>query len=204
MVSDQLRRRGITHERVLEAFYAVPREQFIPPERRYEAYEDRPIHIGHGQTISQPYVVAIMLEELDPRETDRVLDVGTGSGYQAALLARLAKHVYAVERIDALAERAMTVLADVGAHNVTMKVGDGSLGWPEEAPFDGIICGAGAPEVPRAWEDQLADGGRIVLPVGQAHAQTLVVVEKAGGKLTRRRICDVRFVRLIGKHAWPG
>jgi len=203
MMSDQLRRRGITHEGVLEAFSAVPRERFVPPERRHEAYEDRPIPIGRGQTISQPYVVALMLEELDPKETDRVLDVGAGSGYQTALLARLVAHVYAIERIDVLAERAMAALADVGAVNVTMKVGDGSLGWPEEAPFDGIICGAGAPHVPKAWESQLADGGRIVLPIGQAGAQSLVVLEKAGRKFHRRRICDVRFVKLIGKHAWP-
>ena len=173
------------------------------PTFRHEAYEDRPVPIGRGQTISQPYVVAVMLQELDVKETDCVLDVGAGSGYQTALLARLAKHVYAIERIDALAERAMTALTDVGARNVTMKVADGSLGWPEKAPFDAIICGAGAPDVPEAWGNQLVDGGRIVLPVGQAHAQSLVVVGKTGGKLHRRRVCDVRFVKLIGKHAWP-
>ncbi len=203
MVSTQLRVRGIDHEGVLRAFLEIPRERFLPPGKVREAYADRPVPIGHGQTISQPYVVALMLQELAPRSDQRILDVGAGSGYQTVLLAKLAKHVYAVERIADLTERAMNTLAELNVTNVSFHTSDGSLGWPEEAPFDGIICGAGAPDVPQPWVEQLADGGRIVLPVGGIESQMLLVAQKVGKKLRRREICGVRFVKLIGREGWP-
>jgi len=203
MVDRQLRARDIHDERVLRAMAEVPRERFIPPARRGEAYGDHPVPIGAGQTISQPYVVALMTQELDVRPTHRVLEVGAGSGYQTAVLARLAGAVCAVERVASLAEGAGAVLADLGIENVTLRVGDGTLGWPEEAPFDRILCGAGGPEVPPAWIAQLADGGRIVMPTGAADVQQLVTVDVRGGRATQRQICGVRFVRLIGEQGWP-
>jgi len=203
MVETQLRRRGIRNEHVLEAFMEVPRERFVPAARLREAYADCPLPIGHGQTISQPYVVALTLAELDPRGDSRVLDIGTGSGYQTALLAKLAGHVYAIERIAALTEGASATLEQLGIDNVTLRTGDGTLGWPDEAPFDRIACGAAAPHVPDTWIDQLADDGRIVLPTGQRESQMLLAVEKHGEQITRRDICGVRFVPLIGKCGWP-
>lgn len=204
MVENQLRARGISRTDLLEAFLTTPRELFVSEADRSRAYEDRPISIGKGQTISQPYVTALMIEQLDPRPTDRVLDVGAGSGYQTGILAALCGHVYAIERIESLTERAVDTLAKLNIDNVTLCTGDGSLGWPEEAPFDGIICGAGVPDVPKAWIDQLADGGRIVVPVGTGDFQEITVVDKHKGAVRRRQVCDVRFVRLIGKEGWPG
>ncbi len=203
MIERHLRSRGIDHPAILKAFAEVPRERFIPASKFGQAYGDHPIPIGHGQTISQPYVVALMLQELDTLPEHRVLDVGTGSGYQTALLAKLVERVYAIERIDELAEAAAAALAELNLTNVSFRTGDGSLGWSEEAPFDRIICGAGAPDVPAPWVDQLIDGGRIVLPVGRIESQVLVVVEKTGSRTRTREICGVRFVRLIGKEAWP-
>ena len=202
MVERQLRARGISDERVLEVMADLPREKFIGRNRRHEAYEDRPLPIGAGQTISQPYIVALMSQELAVRPDHRVLDVGAGSGYQTAILARLAKHVFAVERITELAERAGAVLAELGIDNVTLRTGDGTLGWAEEAPFDRIICGAAGPDVPEAWIEQLAEGGRIVMPVGGPEVQNLIAIEKQGDKITRRDICGVRFVKLIGRQGW--
>jgi len=202
MVDKHLRAREIRSDAVLAAFGAVPRERFIPPGHLAEAYADHPLPIGHGQTISQPYVVALMLQELGPEAHHRVLDVGAGSGYQTALLARMVAHVYAIERIAALAEHARAALAELNVTNVTFLTGDGSLGWPEEAPFDGIICGAAAPDLPESWTHQISDGGRIVLPVGGLWTQTLLVVEKIGGHLRRRTLCGVRFVKLIGEQGW--
>jgi len=203
MVEFQLRARGIRDGDVLRAFEQIPRERFVPPDKLCEAYADHPVPIGCGQTVSQPLVVAMMMEELAIRPHHRILDVGSGSGYQTALLAELAAHVYAIERIDELTTRAAVVLADLNITNVTMRTGDGSLGWAEEAPFDGIICGAAAPRVPESWIGQLADGGRIVLPVGGSESQTIVVVQKEGEKITTREVCDVRFVKLLGQEAWP-
>ncbi len=203
MVDKHLRARGIEDPRVLEAFGEVPRERFIRPSRQHEAYADYPLPIGGGQTISQPYIVALMVQELDLAEDHRVLDVGAGSGYQTAILARLSRHVYAVERIEALSQTAAATLAELNVDNVTIRTADGSLGWAEEAPFDRIICGAAAPELPGAWIDQLTDGGRIVLPVGGEDVQVLLVVEKHGRKIRRREVCGVRFVKLIGRDAWP-
>jgi len=203
MVRDQLQARGIRHQGVLDAFGEIPRERFVPANHLHEAYADQPVPIGHAQTISQPYIVALMVQELDPRPGHRVLDVGAGSGYQTAILARLAGHVCALERIDELTERALATLAALNVTNVTFCTRDGSLGWPEEAPFDRIICGAGAPGVPQPWIDQLCDGGRIVAPIGGSDIQTLTIVEKVGGRIRRRETCDVRFVHLIGRMAWP-
>ena len=202
MVRTQMRSRDIRDERVLAALEEVPRELFVPPEQRHAAFEDSPLPIGGGQTISQPYIVALMAQLLEVQPHHRVLDVGSGSGYQTAVLARLAAHVYAIERIPELAERARAVLAEIGVTNVTLRVGDGSLGWPEEAPFDGIICGAGAPDLPPAWEEQLAEGGRIVAPVGGLDSQTPLVAQKLAGRLRRREVCGVRFVKLIGAGGW--
>ncbi|MGB2820761.1 MAG: protein-L-isoaspartate(D-aspartate) O-methyltransferase [Phycisphaerae bacterium] len=202
MVEKQLRRRNIHNESVLAAFAEVPRERFVPSEQIAEAYADHPLPIGHCQTISQPYVVALMVQELHPQSHHRVLDVGAGSGYQTAILAKLVAHVYAVERIEALRERAAGALASLNLTNVTFRTADGTLGLPAEAPFDGIICGAAAPSVPDSWIDQLADGGRIVAPVGGAYVQTLVVVARSGGRIEQRELCDVRFVKLIGRQGW--
>ena len=202
MVDKQLRGRDVTDEAVLAAFQDVPRERFVPGRGVSEAYADYPLAIGHGQTISQPYVVALMVQELRPRPEHRVLDVGAGSGYQTAILARLVRHVYAVERIPELAERAAAALAELGVTNVTIRTGDGSQGWPDEAPFDGIICGAAAPDVPASWIEQLADGGRVVVPTGGALSQMLVVLEKRGREIRCRDVCGVRFVKLIGEEGW--
>ncbi len=203
MVETQLRARGISDRAVLDAFMEIPRELFVPAEFRHETYGDHPIQIGHGQTISQPYVTALMVQELRPSRSSRVLDIGAGSGYQTAILAKLAGHVYAVERIEALTTQAAQSLAAVNADNVTLRTGDGTLGWPEKAPFDGIICGAAAPQVPKPWLDQLADGGRIVLPVGGHNSQIIQVIEKHGSGIRKRELCAVRFVKLIGQEGWP-
>ena len=194
-----LRARGIRSQEILDAFRSVPRELFLPPEQAGRAYDDCPMPIGFGQTISQPYIVALMLQELDVRKHHRVLDVGAGSGYQTAILARLVAKVCALERIEDLTERAMGVLAGLGIANVTICTADGSVGWPEEAPFDRIICGAAGPDIPQAWIDQLVDGGVIVAPVGGEGVQKLVRVEKKGNVVRRDQLADVRFVRLIGK-----
>lgn len=203
MVETQLRARGISDQAVLDAFMEIPRERFVSPNHRQEAYEDHPIQIGYGQTISQPYVTALMIQALRPGRDDCVLDIGAGSGYQTAILARLAGHVYAIERIEALAEQAIDALAAINADNITLWTGDGTMGYPEEAPFDRIICGAAAPQVPAPWIDQLADGGKIVLPVGGQDTQTIQVIEKHGSKLRKRKLCGVRFVKLIGQEGWP-
>ena len=205
MISVQLSGRGISHAGVLAAFAKVPRQRFVPPDQIDQAYADHPLPIGFGQTISQPYVVALMLGELDPSPEHRVLEIGAGSGYQTALLAEMVAHVYAIERIEQLTEKALGVLGGLNVSNVTLCTGDGSMGWPEEAPFDRIICGAASPDVPSTWVHQLAEGGKIVTPVGGPDVQQLLVAEKIGGDIpdsTRRRFCDVRFVKLIGKHGW--
>ncbi len=202
MVERQLRARGISDRRVLEVMGEIPRERFLTQPHQHEAYEDRPIPIGFGQTISQPYIVALMSQELDVRPEHRVLDVGAGSGYQTAILACLGREVFAVERITELADLAGLVLAELGFDNVTLKTGDGTLGWGEHAPFDRIICGAAGPDVPEAWIEQLADDGRIVMPVGGPEVQNLIAIEKHSGKIVRRDICGVRFVKLIGQYGW--
>jgi protein-L-isoaspartate(D-aspartate) O-methyltransferase len=204
MVETQLRLRRIKDPGVLAAMGEVPRELFVPFDRQGQAYADSPLPIGFGQTISQPYVVALMVEQLRCDGDCRVLDVGAGSGYQTAVLARLARWVYAAERISELTRRAEDALATMGVDNVTFATRDGSLGWPEEAPFDRIICGAAAPDVPPAWIEQLADGGRIVAPVGGPATQMVLVLEKNGEKISRRQVCGVRFVKLIGAQGFQG
>lgn len=203
MVAQQLRARGIRDERVLAAFHDVPRERFVPPEQQAQAYEDHPVPIGEGQTVSQPFIVAITLEALAMKGHERVLDVGAGSGYQTALLSRLAREVYAIERIKALTIRAGETLAELGIRNVQWRTGDGTLGWPEAAPFEAICCGAGGPVVPQAWLDQLADGGRLVTPVGERDVQELILLTRQGDRIDRRKLCDCRFVPLIGQQGWP-
>jgi len=203
MVRDQLLSRDIHDARVLEVMGQTPREKFIAPTHQHEAYEDRPVPIGAGQTISQPYIVALMTQELGVQPQHRVLDVGAGSGYQTAVLAKLAREVFGVERIDELRSQAQQALAELKLTNVNLTTADGTLGWPEYAPFDRIICGAAGPDVPESWIEQLADGGRIVMPVGGPDLQMLIAVEKHAGKISRREICGVRFVRLIGREGWP-
>jgi len=199
MVRTQLASRDIRDLRVLEAFRTIDRARFVPPERRREAYGDHPVGIGHGQTISQPYIVALMTQALDLEGKERVLEIGTGSGYQTAMLARLAEQVYTIEVHAALQARARRVLDDLGFHNVHYRVGDGRPGWPQEAPFDRVLCAAAAEQVPGAWIDQLADGGVLVTPVGGGFAQTLTRLEKRGGEVQRRDFCPCRFVPLLGE-----
>ncbi len=203
MVERQIRRRGIRDRRVLDAFRSVPRHCFVPPRWRDQSYEDHPVDIGYGQTISQPYIVALMTEALHLRGDERVLEIGTGSGYQTAILASLCAHVYTVERIAELSDAARKVLGELGYTNVSYRVGDGTLGWPEEAPFDGIMVTAAAPSVPESLKQQLGEGGRLVMPVGGRGGQDLVVLERRGEEFRRERLCGCVFVRLIGREGWP-
>jgi protein-L-isoaspartate(D-aspartate) O-methyltransferase len=199
MVERQLRRRGIADERVLAALATVPRELFVPPEERRSAYADVALPIGHGQTISQPYMVARIAEELALRGDERVLDVGAGSGYQAAVLAELADEVVAIELIPALAEQARENLVAAGYEDVDVLVGDGSLGVPERAPFDAIAVAAAAPEPPPALLEQLAPGGRMAVPVGERDEQLLLVLDARG----TRAAVPCRFVPLVGEGGFP-
>ena len=194
--------REITDERVLHAFGVVPRERFVLDEARHLAYANRPLPIGHGQTISQPLMVALMLHELRLQGEERVLDVGTGSGYQAALLSVLARRVVGVELIRELAERARGVLRDLGYDNVEVHVAGDELGWPAGAPYDAIVVAAASPRVPQSLVAQLAPGGRLVIPVGGDEGQDLLVVEKGPEGLTVSRKGGCRFVPLIGREAY--
>ncbi len=204
MVTLQLAFRGIRDPRVLDAFRSVAREEFLPEELGEFAYEDSPLPIGSGQTISQPYIVAVTVDALGLRGGERVLEIGTGSGYAAAVLSRIAGEVYTVERLPALAEGARERLARLGFHNVHVLCGDGTLGWPEHAPYDAIAVAAGGPEVPRALLDQLAPGGRLVVPVGPDDtSQELVRVTRSGDHLETESLGGVRFVPLIGEQGWP-
>jgi protein-L-isoaspartate(D-aspartate) O-methyltransferase len=203
MVERQLRRRGIEDERVLAAMGRVPRELFVLPEQRGAAYGDNALPIGHGQTISQPYMVARICSELQLEGGERVLDVGAGSGYQAAVLAELAAEVTAVEVIPELAEQARANLAAAGYAQVEVIAGDGALGLPEHAPFDAIAVAAAAPEPPPALYEQLAEGGRLVVPVGGRSEQRLLVVEKRPGGPRIRESVPCRFVPLVGEHGFP-
>jgi protein-L-isoaspartate(D-aspartate) O-methyltransferase len=192
----------VNDRRVLDAFARVPRERFVAPELRYRAYDDTPLPIGQGQTISQPLVVAIMLDLLRLRPEDRALDIGTGSGYQAALMSLLVREVVTVERIAELAEGAARVLSDLGYENVEVHVAGEELGWPQGGPYDAIACAAAAPRVPDVLVDQLAPGGRLVLPVGGMGEQELMLVEKTPGGVTEARKGGCRFVPLIGEGAF--
>ncbi len=202
MVETQIARRGIRDPRVLEAMRRVPRHRFVPPDQADAAYQDRPLPIGLGQTISQPYMVALMTECLQLTGDENVLEVGAGSGYQAALLAELARQVTSVERHALLAEHARQVLAELGYANVTVVVGDGTLGWPAHAPYDAIIVTAGAPRVPQALKDQLADGGRLVIPVGSGGFQSLLRITRQGARFKEEDFGGCVFVPLIGAQGW--
>ena len=199
MVEHQLRARGIRDTRLLNAFLRVPRHLFVPEAQRHVAYSDRPLPIGEGQTISQPYIVAEMLAALSLLPTDKVLDIGVGSGYQTALLCELVEVVFGVERFASLAERAEQILRELQYTNVQIVVGDGSEGLPGAAPFDAISVAAAAPDVPPALVDQLAEGGRLILPVGDAEQQHLALVRKELGRTTIEWRQGCRFVSLIGR-----
>lgn len=188
---------------MLAAMEKVPREEFVPPESRPDSYEDGPLPIGYDQTISQPYIVAFMTEQLQLNPTDRVLEIGTGSGYQAAVLAGLVAHVYSIEIIEPLAKSAQATLQRLGCDNVHVKVGDGYKGWPEEAPFDAVIVTCAPDKVPQALVDQLKDGGRMIIPVGERFAQELYLLEKKNGEVKQSVTLPVRFVPMAREAAKP-
>lgn len=202
MVAEQLIPRGISDKKVLAAFRKVPRHYFVPADLQERSYDDYPLPIGNQQTISQPYMVALMTQSLGLRGGEKVLEIGSGSGYQTAILAEMAKEVYSVERIDLLATQAEKALKSIGYTNFKIKVGDGTLGWDEYAPYDAIIVTAAAPGVPESLVKQLKDGGRIVIPIGNGYMQILTIVEKNGDKLTTKEVCGCAFVPLIGKEGW--
>ena len=202
MVEQQIRRRGIRDPRVLAAMLAVPRHSFVSPDSIEEAYNDRPVPIGEDQTISQPYVVASMTEALELAGSERVLEIGTGSGYQTAILSALAAEVHTVENIASLAQDARQRLARLGYRNVHFHVGDGTLGWPEAAPYDAILVTAASPQIPAPLAEQLAEGGRMVVPLGSAETQQMARIRRHGGELITSLLYPCRFVPLIGRHGW--
>jgi len=204
MVESQLRARGIRDERVLQSFLTVPRHLFVEPAMRGSAYGDYALPIGQGQTISQPYMVALMTEALRPEPDDRILEIGTGSGYQAAILTFLVRTVFTIERIPSLAQRAQQILSEIGITSVIQRVGDGSTGWKQFTPFDGIVVTAGAPHVPESLREQLADGGRLVVPIGGAGNQVLRIIHRRGDTFVEEDGCLCAFVPLIGREGWPG
>jgi protein-L-isoaspartate(D-aspartate) O-methyltransferase len=203
MVRDQLQRRGITDARVLQAMRDVPRHLFVSSESLRDAYGDRPLSIAEGQTISQPYMVAVMVQSLGLSSNARILEVGTGSGYQAAVLSRLAAQVYTMEYFPVLAEQAQTILERLGYTNVQVIIGDGSVGLPQYAPYNGIVVPAAAPQVPPPLIEQLGEGGRLVIPVGEVTEQELLIIAKQGDSYTRERSVSCRFVPLLGQAGWP-
>jgi protein-L-isoaspartate(D-aspartate) O-methyltransferase len=202
MVEDQIAARGVKDARVLSAMGSVPRHRFVPLDELAWAYADGPLPIGHGQTISQPFIVALMTELLQVESSDRILEVGTGSGYQAAVLGHLAAEVHTLEVIPELAEQAAQILADPGYANIHVHPGDGSLGWTEAAPYDGILVAAAAPCAPQPLLDELAEGGRMVLPVGGRSVQHLEVWERKGKDFKQQVTIAVAFVPLRGEHGW--
>ncbi|MFA5116432.1 MAG: protein-L-isoaspartate(D-aspartate) O-methyltransferase [Candidatus Omnitrophota bacterium] len=199
MVREQICSRGIKDSRVIASFLKVERHKFIPEKNRNSAYADHPVPIGEGQTISQPYIAALMTECLELKGNERILEIGTGSGYQAAILAELTKEVFSVERFPTLAQQARSVLEGSGYSNIKVKVEDGTLGWKEEAPFDRIIVTAASPEIPQPLIDQLGEGGKLIMPIGETFSQVLTVAEKKNGELVSRGVCGCVFVPLVGK-----
>jgi protein-L-isoaspartate(D-aspartate) O-methyltransferase len=199
MVDQQIERRGVCDRQVLEAMREVPRHEFVPAGVRTRAYHDHPLPIGFGQTISQPYIVAFMLEQLLLKATDRVLELGTGSGYQTAILSKLVGQVFSIEIIDELSRRAAADFQRLGYVNILLKSGDGYKGWPEFAPFDAIVVAAAPDHVPEALTDQLREGGRMVIPIGNAFDQNLLLIEKRSGATRKRVMCPVRFVPFTRK-----
>ncbi len=202
MVDTQLIPRGIKDKRVLDAMRRVPRHLFLDETQWFRAYDDMALSVGEGQTISQPYMVAIMTELLELKGHEKVLEIGTGSGYQAAVLAELSRDVYTIERVNSLSERASKVLVSLGYDNIHLRVGDGTLGWPEEAPFDRIIITAACPELPLPLIEQLSEKGIIVAPVGERFSQILLKAIKESGRLTEEYHTPCVFVPLIGKYGW--
>jgi len=202
MVETQIKARGLKDERVIKAMLKVPRHLFVDEALRDQAYGDFPLPIGEGQTISQPYIVALMTEALELKGNERVLEIGTGSGYQTAILAELALWVYTIERFPMLLERAKKVLNELGYKNISFKLDDGTLGWKEASPFDAIIVTAASPDIPPPLVEQLAEGGRIVIPVGDEFSQTLINGVKKGGKLHTKALEPVRFVKLVGAYGF--
>jgi protein-L-isoaspartate(D-aspartate) O-methyltransferase len=207
MINSQLISRGIRDERVLKAMEKIPRHLFVDEGLQSQAYADNPLPIGDRQTISQPYIVALMTEVLELTGSEKVLEIGTGSGYQAAILAELADRVFSIERIASLADRARKILDFLGYFNVLIRVGDGTYGWREESPFDAIIVTAGAPEVPRTYVEQLAIGGRLIVPTGDRYTQTLLKITRLSedpGDIETEDLGGCRFVHLIGEYGWKG
>jgi protein-L-isoaspartate(D-aspartate) O-methyltransferase len=202
MVENQLISRGIKDPRVLDALRKVPRHRFVEEALVGQAYNDHPLPIGEKQTISQPYMVALMTEALELQGSERVLEIGTGSGYQTAILAELAEKIYSIERIRTLSVKAQRILDDLGYFNVVLKVGDGTMGLKEEAPFDGIIVTAGSPDVPQPLVNQLAMGGRLVVPVGDRYTQSLIKIARVKEGITKTDLGGCRFVNLLGTHGW--
>jgi len=202
MVEQQLIPRGISDLSILKVLKKVERHKFVPEELLENSYGDYPLPIGEGQTISQPYIVALMTQSLRLKSDDKVLEIGTGSGYQTAILAELSANVYSVERISSLAERAARTLSELGYKNIEIKVGDGSLGWEEHAPYDAIIVTASCPGRPMTLLNQLADGGRLIAPIGDVFGQILTLFEKWRNSITSHQICGCVFVPLIGKEGW--
>ena len=199
---DEIAARGVTDPRVLAALRRVPRHRFVQEALRERAYGDHPLPIGEEQTISQPYIVALMSSLLELTGQEKVLEIGTGSGYQTAVLAELARRVCSIERLPRLAERARGTLEGLGYDNVWVRVGNGTLGWPDQAPFDRIIVTAGSPAVPPPLVQQIADGGRLVLPVGSTDNQVLTIVDNVGGEIRQWTHGECKFVKLVGKYAW--
>jgi len=199
---ETLQQKGIRDLAVLRAIRMVPRHLFVPEALRAHAYEDRPLPVGEQQTISQPYIVALMTSLLALTGPEKVLEIGTGSGYQTAVLARLARRVCSIERLPSLAMRARARLEELGYTNVWIRVANGALGWPDEAPFERILVAAGGPSVPPPLFEQLAEGGRMMLPIGDAASQTLTLVEKVAGAMRTTPYGDCMFVKLVGKYAW--
>ncbi|HRU46255.1 MAG TPA: protein-L-isoaspartate(D-aspartate) O-methyltransferase [Candidatus Marinimicrobia bacterium] len=197
MVNEQIIARGVRAESVIKAMQKVERHLFVPEQYRNFAYSDRPLPIGEGQTISQPYIVALMTELLDLKKSDKVLEIGTGSGYQAAILAEICDSVYTIEIIPSLGKQAQALLKELGYHNIHCKIGDGYLGWPEHAPYDGIIVTCAPSKIPQPLKEQLAEGGRMVIPVGATYTQELVLVTKTKGKLIQKSVIPVRFVPML-------
>lgn len=204
MVHEQIIARGVHDSRTLQAMITVPRHLFVDDAMRARAYGDYPLPIASGQTISQPYIVASMTEALQLKGNERVLEIGTGSGYQAAVLSRLCEQVYTVERINTLLGTARRVFDSLRYYNIVAKLDDGTLGWPENGPYDAIIVTAGGPEIPQPLIDQLADPGRLIIPVGDQHVQELQLLTKSDGDVHVEVLSSVRFVDLIGQHGWSG
>jgi protein-L-isoaspartate(D-aspartate) O-methyltransferase len=202
MVEEQLMSRGINNRRVLDVFGKIERHKFMPKDLASNAYADFPVPIGEGQTISQPYIVALMTEYLSLTGQEKVLEIGTGSGYQTAILAELSKEVYSIERFENLAKNAQRILNELGYANIKIKVGDGTLGWPEVAPFDRIIITAASARIPLPLSEQLKDNGKLIMPLGESYSQVLTLFEKKKDRLESTQICGCVFVPLVGKYGW--